>query len=282
MLYCLLTGQPPFLGQSLVELVQAKEVGTFRPARRSNPDVPDRLDLIIHKMTAKLPQHRYASCAEVIRDLESLELTNKCLAFLSSRQPSTTSTEADLSGQATKLDVERTSTPRPVDRETEPDVWYIRYRTSAGQKILRKMTLEQVHKLIEDEDFDPKAQGSRRPKDGFRALATYREFESVLVPRVTRAAADTRGSKLRNLYEKLSDEEKAEVDRKTRSSEEKPPPFWMQKPQEIPAILLGRLLLFIQDRIKKGWKANLPLILAGLAMLIILLCLIAMQMGFLG
>jgi serine/threonine-protein kinase len=61
MLYCLLVGQPPFLGASLVELVQAKEMGTFRPVRRTNSEAPERLDLIVYKMTAKLPQHRYTS-----------------------------------------------------------------------------------------------------------------------------------------------------------------------------------------------------------------------------
>ncbi len=41
MLYCLLTGNPPFTGRTLVEVIQAKEVGTFAPARSSNPDVPE-------------------------------------------------------------------------------------------------------------------------------------------------------------------------------------------------------------------------------------------------
>jgi serine/threonine-protein kinase len=82
MLYCLLTGEPPFAGKTLVEVIQAKEIGTFPPARSVNNEVPERLDLIITKMTAKLPRYRYQSCAEVINDLEALNLASAELAFL--------------------------------------------------------------------------------------------------------------------------------------------------------------------------------------------------------
>ena len=50
-LYCYVTGRPPFTGKTIVDVIQAKEVGVFPPARKSNPDVPERLDLIIAKMT---------------------------------------------------------------------------------------------------------------------------------------------------------------------------------------------------------------------------------------
>ena len=72
MLYCLLTGNPPFAGQTIVDVIQAKEVGTFPPARSVNPEVPERLDLIIAKMAAKLPGNRYQTCTELIKNLESL------------------------------------------------------------------------------------------------------------------------------------------------------------------------------------------------------------------
>ena len=61
-LYCMLTGRPP-LGETLVHLIQAKDVAKFPPARRFNPEVPERLDLIIDKMVAKVLRYRYQTCA---------------------------------------------------------------------------------------------------------------------------------------------------------------------------------------------------------------------------
>src|SRR5438270_13793088 len=61
-LYCMLTGQPPFTGATLVELIQAKDAARFTPARRLNPKVPERLDLVIDKMVSKTLRFRYQSC----------------------------------------------------------------------------------------------------------------------------------------------------------------------------------------------------------------------------
>jgi serine/threonine-protein kinase len=200
LLYCLLTGQPPFLGATLVELVQAKDVGTFRSARRFNPDVPKRLDLIIHKMVAKLPQHRYQSCADIIKDLEDLRLARPTLSFLDPGAPPVGG------GQPGILTPPETPTPAPFPQpsgETR-DKWYVRWRTPDGRLIQRKMRTAEVLRLIQTENFDLEAQASRRKDDGFRSLATYREFEAVVLPRVTRAGAENReGSKLRSLYQQL-------------------------------------------------------------------------------
>ena len=52
-LYHFLTGQLPFKGDSLMEVIMAKELGRYQPARKLNPQVPDKLDLIISKMMEK-------------------------------------------------------------------------------------------------------------------------------------------------------------------------------------------------------------------------------------
>ena len=46
------------------------------------PMSPERADLILIKMTAKQPRYRYQTCAELIKDLESLGLANETLTFL--------------------------------------------------------------------------------------------------------------------------------------------------------------------------------------------------------
>jgi serine/threonine protein kinase len=82
MLYVFLTGMPPFRSDNMVDLVSAKEKGTFDPMRRHNDEVPSKLDLIVDKMIAKDPKNRYASCDELINDLEPLGLANEQLSFM--------------------------------------------------------------------------------------------------------------------------------------------------------------------------------------------------------
>ena len=42
------------------------------PARRLNPEVPDRLDICLSKMLAKEPKQRYQNYSDLIRDLEKV------------------------------------------------------------------------------------------------------------------------------------------------------------------------------------------------------------------
>ncbi|MCI0460055.1 MAG: serine/threonine protein kinase [Gemmataceae bacterium] len=222
-LYALLTGLPPFHGPSLVDVIQAKELGSFPPARQANAEVTERLDLIIAKMTAKQARHRYQSCGEVIRDLEGLELANEALSFLAPRtqQPAPGSDPAltipagpppDLSSLPTGPAASRAvATER--ERQTDSDVWYVRYKTPEGQPVVRKLTTEQVRELIEQEDFDPTARASHDPKEGFRYLATYREFKSAMLVRVTRQGADRATESYRKLYKEIEEEDERQRQR---------------------------------------------------------------------
>src|SRR5262249_25080445 len=87
MLYRCLAGKPPFSGATMLEAVEAKEKGNFLPARRCNVAVPQRLDLLIDKLLAPRPEHRYQSCAELIRDLRSLGLAHEAPEFQRSDAP---------------------------------------------------------------------------------------------------------------------------------------------------------------------------------------------------
>ena len=83
-LYYFVTGKLPFTGENTLELIVAKEKGTFTHARKHNPQIPERLDLMIDKMLMKDPNHRYADCADIIRDLGQLGLANPALSFIES------------------------------------------------------------------------------------------------------------------------------------------------------------------------------------------------------
>jgi serine/threonine-protein kinase len=121
-LYCLLTGKPPFSGNTIVELIMAKDVGRFTPARRFNPAVPERLDLMIDKMVAKQVKYRYQTCDEMIRDLKSLNLESPVLSFI----PTASNPDlapADVAGQRTDVEPAAEGPPAaeaPVSPVQEP------------------------------------------------------------------------------------------------------------------------------------------------------------------
>jgi serine/threonine protein kinase len=79
-LYHFLTEDVPFKGGTPMELLLAKEHQVFTPARRINPEVSARLDLIIDKMLAREPKYRYQSYGELLRDLATLGMTGSELS----------------------------------------------------------------------------------------------------------------------------------------------------------------------------------------------------------
>jgi serine/threonine-protein kinase len=210
-LYCMLTGRPPFLGANLVELIQAKEAGHFPPARRLNSEVPERLDLIIDKMIAKGVKYRYQTCTEVIRDLRSLGLASTSLNFV---PPAGADIPTPLPGALDATPVrpsDPTATPVPAAPSREPDKekergdwWYVCYKTPAGSTT-RKLTTAQIMELIRDKDFDAMATASRTLTGSYRLLARYREFEPILAGRTTKTFTDLQTSKFRSLYKQITE-----------------------------------------------------------------------------
>jgi serine/threonine protein kinase len=232
--YCLLTGNPPFTGTTIIDVIRAKEQGTFRPARSVNSEVPERLDLVIAKMTAKLPQYRYASCEELIADLDAL----------------------GLGGRSLQLD-EPTPTPEPRKRDQpsgeivtnptlagalpDPHIWYVRFKGPGGQAALRKYTTAQLQKKLADGTIEPKAKASHNPRDGFRALATYKELEGKALSRASKEAADKNTARYRNLYKKIEEQERQREEQEQRRSGGLP--AWIGLAVTVLAIAVGVGLL---------------------------------------
>lgn len=69
MLYELITGHPPFTGDSPVAVAYQHVRETAPPPSSSNPDVPPELDAIVMKSMAKNPANRYQTAAEMRADL---------------------------------------------------------------------------------------------------------------------------------------------------------------------------------------------------------------------
>ena len=62
-------------------------------------------------------------------------------------------------------------------------------------------------RLIDSAEFDSSAKASRSPNDGYRALATFREFEKVTLGKVARSGADKQTLRSRRMYEKIVEEQ---------------------------------------------------------------------------
>jgi eukaryotic-like serine/threonine-protein kinase len=70
--YCLLTGRPPFVGHSLVEVLMQHMLTVAEPVRRTRPEVPRSVAAVLERMIAKNPADRFASAAQVAEALDSL------------------------------------------------------------------------------------------------------------------------------------------------------------------------------------------------------------------
>lgn len=226
-LYALLTGQPPFVGRTIVDVIQAKEKGTFDDARKKNPNVPERLDLIIAKMTAKTPKNRYQTCEEVIKDLEGLNLASDKLTFMNQKPlASEQSADTPMSGKTSVLvaaksraDAELAEVAAP---SMDPDVWYVQMKLPDGKVAARKYTTAQLKKMLTEGTMKITAKISHSPDEGFRAVGTYKEFQGTSAAgSLSKKAADKTTARYRGIYKKIEDGER-EREQKERAEKKDP------------------------------------------------------------
>lgn len=232
-IYHMLSGQYPFKAESTLELILAKEKGQFVPIRRHNPDVPDRLSLIIDKMMAKDPQHRYQNCAALIRDLEALGMASDTLSFIPNAAPSGAATlgrsrsGAGSSAPPTALPPAPTraaaSAPAaagpaasrgPGDRSANPsapvpgNIWYLKYPDAAGKLVQAKLTTEQVLNIVKTGQLDLRAKASRTKEGAYLPLAQYPEFATIVNARLVKEKADKKASDVKSAYARFDREDR--------------------------------------------------------------------------
>ncbi|HWA98762.1 MAG TPA: protein kinase, partial [Pirellulales bacterium] len=71
-LHYLLTGRPPFAGDTLLKRLLAHRDGAIPSLRAANPQVPEALDAVFQRLLAKRPDERFGSAAELISALGSI------------------------------------------------------------------------------------------------------------------------------------------------------------------------------------------------------------------
>jgi serine/threonine-protein kinase len=230
-LYYFLTGKLPFTGENTLELIVAKEKGTFPHARKLNPQIPERLDLMIDKMLMKDPNHRYADCADIMRDLGGLGLANPALSFIESgggTAVASAAVAAASSASAARLQGTRGTGPMQTaklppgasDRLTSASdaarsakatvsgkTWFVQHKGADGRVVISKMSTAEVMAGIKGEYLDPAAKAKDTPSGAFLPLAQYREFESLATNRAVKMQAEARSRKTRDIYNELDKED---------------------------------------------------------------------------
>jgi serine/threonine protein kinase len=74
--YQMLAGQPPFSGDTALSVALQHLKRQPEPLENHRPDLPPSLCRIVHKMLAKSPEHRFASAAELLRELRHLQMVH--------------------------------------------------------------------------------------------------------------------------------------------------------------------------------------------------------------
>ncbi len=74
-LYELVTGHPPFEGDTPLSIILKQVSQPLPSARMVNPRVPDAIEQIINRATAKPPEERYQICGEFAADLRAIQLS---------------------------------------------------------------------------------------------------------------------------------------------------------------------------------------------------------------
>jgi len=73
MMYEFLTGRLPFEGDNWMAVMAGKLQKTPEGVRHYRPDVPPALEAVVLHAMRRFPDHRYASAAEIVEDLQHLD-----------------------------------------------------------------------------------------------------------------------------------------------------------------------------------------------------------------
>ncbi|MBX3441537.1 MAG: serine/threonine protein kinase [Planctomyces sp.] len=212
-LYHFVTGQTPFAGESIVELILNKEKGNYRPARHLNKEVPDRLSLIIDKAMAKDRKGRYQSCADFVRDLEALEIAGDSLSFITGERAilRRSSSGGMAATRAARLPpapaASGKAAPAPAQgkpaAETGQGEWFVRHADSDGKTKVSKLSTAQVLQLMRSDRFDMKTQAAVSAKAPFLPLAQIPAFKDESQKLVTRQKMKARDHSLAAEFAKI-------------------------------------------------------------------------------
>lgn len=216
--YNFLTGKFPFSGDTALELIMNKESGKFESVRKLNPEVPEKLDLLIEKMMAKNPDHRFKSCSEIMALLEEMQLESPSLSFISSAERANVSRGRSKGKNATSSNPppqrssgHKISSAKDAERSTrknkdvvEKRVWFIQHENAAGKTMVSKMTVAQIKQGVKAGVINTGAKVKRTAEGKFISLAQCPEFDSVMQVRTIKDKADARAMNMEDKIKEIS------------------------------------------------------------------------------
>jgi serine/threonine-protein kinase len=204
-LYYFLSGKYPFSGETHFDVIKAKELAKTTPVRRLNPEVPERLDLMIDKMVQKDAAHRYQSCAAVIEALESLGVANEAPSFVAGAAATAARPGPVPARPGGTPPKPKASAPgAAVADEAARELWVLRCKDGRGQKVKKQVSTGRLKQLIERGEIDTAgATVHRVNEETQRPLGSYPEFASLVQSKAVQARADRRSQKMENAYESL-------------------------------------------------------------------------------
>ena len=242
--------------------------------------MPERLDLILAKMTAKLPKSRYQTCEEAIKDLESLGFSSESLSFLNEKpvEPEVTPEEYEAVGQTqvtaaskSRADVDFAESAAP---SLDPDIWFIQTKLPDGTTATRKYTTAQINKMLDEGTMTPTAKASHMPTEGFRTLGTYKEFQGAALGTLAKKAADKNTARYRGLYKKIEEKElereKEEMERRgdDETTMQATRRYWtgilvkradhFSRPRSVPDYLVSHVVIDVRAERPRGASHSRP------------------------
>jgi serine/threonine-protein kinase len=177
-LYHLVTGELPFPGLNSLDVAERKRVGDFTPASAHNPNVPPSLDRILRRMMAREPGARYQTASELIVELERSNLSLPVPSFVDPElalQDPLMRARLLAPAEPTRLDATAAANRKRLP-ESDPDIWYLRYRTRDGKVRKARLSTAQIRKRIEEGKLGLALEASHALDGRFRPLKSYREF----------------------------------------------------------------------------------------------------------
>jgi len=217
-LYKFLTGVPPYTADSTMELIIAKEKGKFTPAARINKEIPERLDLIIDKMIAKDPQHRYQTCDDVLADLLPLGLENPSLSFIEADEkvilgaalPSSVNSgvQAAPARQGKTRELPKTSRQEAQEQTLEQAkaakvTWHVRFKDRTGKQQVKTMSTDQVHRGLATRLLNEQAAVTKNPQVPMVPIGSVSQFKQQVNELLLEKAEGKKKENMQSLYQKI-------------------------------------------------------------------------------
>jgi predicted Ser/Thr protein kinase len=213
-LYHMLTGKLPFMGTTALQLIMAKEKGTYAAARTVRSEIPERLDLIIDKLMAKDPNHRYKSCDEAIRDLIALGVHGETLSFIEGAEPvgpgrGGPSTLAAVGGtQQVRRTVAASQGIAGDTASGTTRIWYVQFEDAKGKTVVEKHSTGRILKMLGSGQLTAKTRAKFSSDGAYMPLAQFPEFTKAVEDSLAKKSATIRKEDMASLYKKVEKEQK--------------------------------------------------------------------------